>query len=78
MFYTTLLIKIGDFTKLDAWYKDGIEIDTSTSSRTGINKNNNFFIREPRRTDTGVYQAKVSNALGTAISDFINLTVLGK
>ena len=38
---------------------------------------NGLHLNKPRRSDTGTYQAKASNPLGTVFSEHINLTVLG-
>ena len=48
----------------------------ATNGRIAIYPNG-LHLKEPKRSDTGIYQAKASNALGTVFSEHIKLTVLG-
>ena len=77
IFPTTLGVSRRYFTNVNSWYKDGIEMDIgATNGRIAIYPNG-LHLKEPKRSDTGIYQAKASNALGTVFSEHIKLTVLG-
>ena len=79
LFYTMLNIVHRHFAEVKAWYKDGVKLDiNSVDGRVGVNQGGDLFFRVPARSDTGIYQVEVSNALGTAFSEFMNLTVLGE
>jgi hypothetical protein len=78
IFYRAIGVEIPEFTAVDSWFKDGVEIDIENDPGKRLKAGGGLEFLQRTPEDAGLYHFTATNELGTAVSNKIIVTFLSK
>ena len=78
-FYASFKPIVSEFTTVDGWYKDDVKIDFEAEPGLALRATDDgIAFNSARTSDSGFYHFTASNERGTAVSNKIQVVVMGK